>query len=81
MDILNKGKLIEFINKTNVVLILKIGSPISLKDFRPINLYSVLYKIIAKTAVNSLQKMLDSCIDEAQSAFLYLGDLLRIIFS
>ncbi|KAA3474069.1 LINE-1 reverse transcriptase isogeny [Gossypium australe] len=59
----------EFINKMNIVLIPKIGSPTNLKDFRLISLCTVLYKIIAKITANHLQKMLESCIDEAQNAF------------
>lgn len=39
------------------------------KSFQPINLCIVLYKIISKTIANRLQKVLELCIYEAQSAF------------
>lgn len=39
------------------------------KNFRPINLCTVLYKIIAKPMANRLQKVLDGSIEDSQSAF------------
>lgn len=35
----------------------------------PINLCTVLFKIISKAMVNRLQKIMPFCIDEAESAF------------
>ncbi|KAA3485256.1 reverse transcriptase [Gossypium australe] len=41
----------------------------NMSQFRPISLYNVLYKIISKMMVNRFQRVVDICIDEAQSAF------------
>ncbi|KAH1114164.1 hypothetical protein J1N35_007542 [Gossypium stocksii] len=38
-------------------------------NFRPISLCMVFYKIISKAIVNRFQKVLDLCIDSAQSGF------------
>ncbi|KAH1083259.1 hypothetical protein J1N35_023020 [Gossypium stocksii] len=57
------------INKTEIVLIPKTVNLNNLKNFRPIILCTVIYKIIAKVVANRLQNVLDDCIDDAQSAF------------
>ncbi|KAK5785641.1 hypothetical protein PVK06_040243 [Gossypium arboreum] len=67
LGILNDGKSLEEINKTKLVLILKIVNPSNLKNFLLISL--IIYKIIAKTIAKRLQKVLYGCIDGSQSAF------------
>ncbi|KAA3471134.1 reverse transcriptase [Gossypium australe] len=57
------------INCTHIVLIPRIANSTRLVHFQPISLCSVIYKIISKTVVNRFQKVLNNCIDEAQSAF------------
>lgn len=57
------------INKTNIVLISKIANPLNITQFRPISLYNVLYKLIAKVIANRLQIVINKCIDSAQSTF------------
>jgi hypothetical protein len=42
-----------------VTLILKVNSPTSISDFRPISLLGCLYKIIAKVLVNRLAKVME----------------------
>lgn len=57
------------INKTNIVLILKISNPVDISHFRPISLCNVIYKLMAKVIANRLRKVLEKCINPAQSAF------------
>lgn len=75
MEILNKGRDLELVNVTNIVLIPKTSHPTKMTNFRPISLYNVLYKVIAKVVANRFQHVLDACIDSAQSAFV-LGRLI-----
>jgi hypothetical protein len=56
-------------NDTAIVLILKCDQPETLKDFRPISLCTVLYKVIAKCLVNRLRPFLDDIVSVNQSAF------------
>ncbi|KAK5845316.1 hypothetical protein PVK06_001487 [Gossypium arboreum] len=65
LNILNESCSLEDINRTYIVLIPKTVNPLNLKNFRPISLCTVIYKIIAKTVENCLQEVLDGCIDEA----------------
>ena len=59
----------EGVNDTAIVLILKVPFPKELKDFRPISLCNVIYKIVSKCLVNRLRPMLAELISENQSAF------------
>lgn len=58
------------INQTTIVPIPKIPNPTNIKDFRPISLCNVLYKIISKTLANRLHPSLNKCILFEQSAFM-----------
>ncbi|KAK5775372.1 hypothetical protein PVK06_043256 [Gossypium arboreum] len=69
LNVLNGGQYLESINSTFIVLIPKNAQPYNLMQYRSISLCSVLYKIIAKTMANCLKKVLNVCIDVAQSAF------------
>lgn len=57
-------------NNTNLVLIPKKVGANCLKEFRPIALYNVLYKILAKGLANRLKMILPDLILETQSAFI-----------
>jgi len=54
---------------TNIALIPKGSSQTSRKDWRPIALCNVLYKLILKVLANRLKVILQKCISDNQSAF------------
>jgi hypothetical protein len=64
------GTMPEGINETIIVLVPKHNDPKTLKDYRPIALCNVIYKIIAKCIANRLRPLLDGLISENQSAFI-----------
>jgi hypothetical protein len=57
------------INDTSIVLMPKGDSPEELKDFRPISLCNVIYKVISKCLVNRFRPLLGEIISPEQSAF------------
>lgn len=58
------------VNDTAIVLIPKVPSPVDLKDFCPISLCNVIYKVVSKCLVNRLRPLLVELISENQSAFI-----------
>jgi hypothetical protein len=65
-----EGIMLEGINDTAIVLIPKNKNPLSLKDYIPISLCNVIYKVVAKCLVNRLRPLLSGIISETQSAFI-----------
>nr|GEZ36229.1 putative RNA-directed DNA polymerase, eukaryota, reverse transcriptase zinc-binding domain protein [Tanacetum cinerariifolium] len=57
-------------NSSFITLIPKIPNPIYIKDFRPISLVGLQYKIIAKILANRLSKVIDKVVSNEQSAFI-----------
>ena len=60
----------EGVNDTCIVLISKIPHPEHLKDFRPISICNVIYKVVSKCIVNRLRSLLLDLIAPNQSAFI-----------
>lgn len=69
LDILNQRKKLIDMNQTVVTLIPKTKNASSMKDFRPISLCNITYKIVVKAITNRFKGVLDSIIDPMQSAF------------
>lgn len=57
------------INDTLIVLIPKVDHPQTIKEFRPISLCNVVYKIISKVMVNRLKPLLSNIVSPNQSSF------------
>lgn len=60
------------LNNTNIVLISKYESPVTMKDLQSISLCNVIYKIMVKVLANRLKYILPGLISRAQST-LVLG--------
>lgn len=69
LQLLNGDIEVSLINSTNIVLILKVSNPSNMMQFRPISLYNVLYKSLAKVIANRFRGVIEKCIDGTQSAF------------
>jgi hypothetical protein len=53
-DFFQSGVMSQGVNETAIVLIPKEEDPEILKDFRPISLCNVIYKVVSKCLVNRL---------------------------
>ncbi|GJU36868.1 RNA-directed DNA polymerase, eukaryota [Tanacetum coccineum] len=67
---LDTGSLPHGSNSSFFTLIPKVSNPIFIKDFRPISLISVHYKIIAKILANRLAKVIDKIVSHEESTFI-----------
>lgn len=69
LKVLNNEDDITTWNLTLIVFIPKISEPREVKDFRPISLCNTMYKLVSKVLANRIRKVLNSVVDESQSAF------------
>nr|GEY59169.1 RNA-directed DNA polymerase, eukaryota, reverse transcriptase zinc-binding domain protein [Tanacetum cinerariifolium] len=58
------------VNSAFITLILKVSNPLFIKDYKPISLIGLYYKIVAKILFNRLSKVIDSIISPEQSDFI-----------
>lgn len=70
LHILNEQGTIASFNHTYITLIRKVKKPRKVTEFRPISLYTVIYRIVAKTITNRLKYILHQVISPTQSAFI-----------
>lgn len=68
MGVYNPNKVKE-INDTLIVLIPKIDNPIHLKQYRPISLYNVVYKMITKIISHRLKRHMSYLVSPNQCSF------------
>lgn len=61
---------LERMNWVNIELIPKMISPKCSNDYRPISLLNSSYKIISKILANRLSRVINSLVDDSQSAFI-----------
>jgi len=61
---LDSGVLPPTLNMTNIALIPKGDSQVSMKDWHPIALCNVVYKVVAKVLANRLKGVLDKFISD-----------------
>ncbi|GJT25644.1 putative RNA-directed DNA polymerase, eukaryota, reverse transcriptase zinc-binding domain protein [Tanacetum coccineum] len=64
------GSMPQGANSSFFSLILKTSNPISIKDFHPISLIGIHYKIIAKVLASRLSKVIDKVVSKEKSAFI-----------
>ncbi|CAL9233674.1 unnamed protein product, partial [Arabidopsis halleri] len=70
LEFFETGLLPRELNDALVVLIPKVGKPEKITQFRPISLCNVLFKIITKTMVERLKRVMTKLIGPAQSSFI-----------
>ncbi|GJT93774.1 hypothetical protein Tco_1082619 [Tanacetum coccineum] len=69
-DLFSNGKLLKEVNATIIALVPKCQSPSKVSDYRPIACCNVLYKCISKVIANRLKGVLNSLVNDRQSAFI-----------
>ncbi|XP_074315189.1 uncharacterized protein LOC141651372 [Silene latifolia] len=75
LELFQKGALPKAANTTLLVLIPKMETPLSVKDFRPIACCTIYYKIVSKILANRLRQVLDTIVGPEQAAFVAERDI------
>ncbi|KAL8152609.1 hypothetical protein V2J09_010369 [Rumex salicifolius] len=70
LDFFSTGSLPRATNDAPLVLIAKVAKPERIKQFRPISLCNVLFKVITKTMVIRLKEVISKLIGPSQSSFI-----------
>lgn len=68
--VLSKDIDLAEVNKTFIVPVPKIDNPDCMKQFRPIGLCNVIYKVVAKVIVNKIKNLLLTLVSPNQSSFM-----------
>nr|XP_011457336.1 PREDICTED: uncharacterized protein LOC105349397 [Fragaria vesca subsp. vesca] len=66
----DKCELPENLNNTLIALILKVASPLSMKQMRPISLCNTLYKVVSKIILQRLRPMMSTLVSPTQVSFI-----------
>jgi hypothetical protein len=74
-----QGKISGAINSTFIALIPKTGRPESFKDFRPISLCNIIYKLITKILANKIKPILARILSKEQFGFLENRQIMEAI--
>lgn len=61
--------MIEEVNETRFTLVLKVESPVSLSDYKPITCCNVLYKCTMKNITSRMKLFIDEAMSPNQFAF------------
>ena len=68
-NIFASGPIPEYLNRTLISLVPKCQSPKTLGNYRPINLYNLVYKIVTKIIVGRICPLLNKLVSPIQAAF------------
>ncbi|CAN0829446.1 Transposon TX1 uncharacterized 149 kDa protein [Linum grandiflorum] len=66
---MERGELPSFVQDTTIILLPKGDRPRSMKEWRPISLCNVLYRVVAKVLANRMRRVMPTVVAEEQSAF------------
>ena len=69
-DFMETGSLPKGTNSASITLIPKVANPLLIKDYRPISLIGMQYKIFAKLLATLLAVVLDNIVSPVQSTFI-----------
>ncbi|XP_074266088.1 uncharacterized protein LOC141588551 [Silene latifolia] len=75
LEFFQTGVLPKAANTTLLVLIPKMETPLSVKDFRPIACCTTYYKVVSKILANRLRQVLDVIVGPEQAAFVVERDI------